>query len=328
MKKIEILSFLPIKIYICASHTLKNISFHVKELSKKKNISFRTRKFFMFSFSLIQNSKDFNKFENHIKDLFIIFNNRYENDHVRDSFLRIRENILSESLESEIFNFDEAENLILDKHIINQEIKKAIRDNSPFDIYFKKVISDLISSSSSSEKNKFDKLKENQYFCPELFQIINKKLYLYPLWTGHFLPKSRVCRDGKNTFIQYTRATNNAVENWFNQLKNNILTCSKKQNIKKRAYPSEFVSYSYNFLLAKYLKSYQSESNEFTEIKASRQDNEMWSFKKNKKSSFYSNKRNIDRDIDTKSIKSRDYKEIFENGSLFFCYNINNAICN
>lgn len=74
----------------------------------------------------------------------------------------------------------------------------------------------------------------NEYYCPELFELINKKLYIYPLWTGYFLPKTYSLVDNLLKDKQPTRLTNNCVENWFNQLKNNILMCSKKQNIKKK----------------------------------------------------------------------------------------------
>lgn len=89
-------------------------------------------------------------------------------------------------------------------------------------------------------------LQKNDNYCPGLFEIINEKLYLLPLWTGLLL-NDDTCNQ-ENT----SRITNNAVENWFGQLKNNIL-----QN--RKVMPSELVSSMYKRLLSKYFKFYNND---------------------------------------------------------------------
>lgn len=58
----------------------------------------------------------------------------------------------------------------------------------------------------------------NEYFAPELFNAIEKLMYLFPFWSGIFLQ-----REGK------TRDTNADVENWFGIVKSSIL--KKEKNL-------------------------------------------------------------------------------------------------
>ena len=56
---------------------------------------------------------------------------------------------------------------------------------------------------------------DNKYFSPPLFKIIHKELHSIPSWSGIMVQYKNI---GKRT-----RLSNNYVENWFGQLKNNIL---------------------------------------------------------------------------------------------------------
>lgn len=122
----------------------------------------------------------------------------------------------------------------------------------------------------------------NEFFCPELFEFIKKKLYIYPLWTGYFLPKNMRLNKMQITENQPTRMTNNPVENWFNQLKNNILMCSKKQTMKKKAMPSELCAFSYNYIIAKYIENYRTSNDNQAKIENFNKKipKEMWCYKK------------------------------------------------
>ena len=111
-------------------------------------------------------------------------------------------------------------------------------------------------------KTKSQELKIiNQYFFPELFSLIHKKLHLVPLWTGilikqcqnNMLEKNQI--QSTEPFLNITRLTNNPVENYFGHLKNNILM--KKKNLM----PSEVLGPIYQNLKSKYYQFYDSVSN-------------------------------------------------------------------
>lgn len=57
----------------------------------------------------------------------------------------------------------------------------------------------------------------NEFYCPKLFTIIASQLYLLPVWSGIIIYHQKIGYDTK------TRLSNNPVENWIGQLKNNIL---------------------------------------------------------------------------------------------------------
>ena len=98
-----------------------------------------------------------------------------------------------------------------------------------------------------SEKIKINKLNgciKNEYYAPQLFAILEEKLYLIPMWSGIMI-KSEL-----QNFKIKTRLTNNPVENWFGQVKNHILG-----KIKKRM-ASVLVTLLYKRLLSKYFEFY------------------------------------------------------------------------
>lgn len=90
---------------------------------------------------------------------------------------------------------------------------KNERERSPFEHYFKKKIATYSELLKVENNNNF--YAPNKYFSPALFEIIRDELYKIPLWSGIMIQHKNI---GKRT-----RLSNNYVENWFGQLKNNIL---------------------------------------------------------------------------------------------------------
>ena len=83
----------------------------------------------------------------------------------------------------------------------------------------------------------------NEYNCPDIFSILMDQMYLAPLWTGIMLQAETIGYENK------TRLSNNPVENWFSQVKNNML-------LKKKSSTSEIVSIFYKRLMAKYFMKF------------------------------------------------------------------------
>ena len=104
--------------------------------------------------------------------------------------------------------------------------KKSIKNNSPFSNYFNKLISNL---SMLLQQN--TRAKENPFYKPDIFQLIQKQLYLAPVWSGfflnaHFEQKREYYMSSYYEKKMPTKLENNRVENHFVNLKNGILILS------------------------------------------------------------------------------------------------------
>ena len=74
----------------------------------------------------------------------------------------------------------------------------------------------------------------NDFYCPELFKIIQDKLHLLPFWTGIMIKQGVAVLDYKKMLIsqsrirKLTRLDNNCVENRFGFIKRSILSGKDK----------------------------------------------------------------------------------------------------
>ena len=127
---------------------------------------------------------------------------------------------------------------------IDPDFKQQIKKSSPFEDYFSKKIKLYQDQLKIRIENNLNLgLKLNEFYCPSLFNLLFNKLYLLPLWSGIIIaPYINHCKID-------TRLTNNPVENWFSQVKNNIL-------LKKKVSTSEFTSTLYFRLLSDYYDNY------------------------------------------------------------------------
>ena len=101
---------------------------------------------------------------------------------------------------------------------VNNNSKKNLKQNSPFKLYFD---SQIKSYEISNESTHMEHDNLNEFYSPCLFNILRDQLYLIPLWSG-------IMVNGViNGYVTKTRLTNNPVENYFGQLKNNLLDNKK-----------------------------------------------------------------------------------------------------
>jgi hypothetical protein len=232
------------KLCLCAAHFLKMV---IRKLKNQK-CGDSTKKCFTFCFTLLQNSLTLEEFENHLKDVYIVFNSKKRNNLLVESSLRLKKALLFRNISklSDLTNIKDVSDPV---HVSrkNDKFKLSLASESPFTKYFTIKInyfSDLLKQYDMDCNN--NNLAKNENYCPALFEIINEKLYILPMWSGLLL------NHGSSNQVNATRITNNAVENWFGQLKNNIL-----QN--RKVMPSELVSSMYKRLLSKYFKFYNNE---------------------------------------------------------------------
>jgi hypothetical protein len=75
-----------------------------------------------------------------------------------------------------------------------------------------------INQYSNSKKSPTDEVfVDNEFFNQDLFEVLKERMFLLPIWSGIMIDENM----GK------TRLSNNPCENWFGQLKHNILKDSE-----------------------------------------------------------------------------------------------------
>jgi hypothetical protein len=94
------------------------------------------------------------------------------------------------------------------------------------------------------------------HYSPKLFNIIFQYIHLLPLWTGVIISIFPYFNLRNENF---TRLTNNYVENWFGQIKNNLL--------QKRSWmPSVVTSRMFRKIESEYEEKYKNENIELNKI--------------------------------------------------------------
>jgi len=256
-----------IKIYICATHFLKNLSKKAQALNGRNNITLA----FVYIFTLLQNAKDLSSFQAILKDVYIVLNNKNYDEQVASSFKKLRNqlrnrkfdcqdvqcfyhrknkddlNVLYEdsSIELEDDMIRECANCMTvfqeEKNIAN--LHKNLKQNSPFKEYFENYLC-LIKISMTQIEDSVQ-YRQNKFYSPVLFKLIKDQLHIVPLWTGIIIHKDLF------SYQVNTRLTNNPVEKWFGFLKHSLL--NKRKNVNA----SELISPVYKNLLVVFLQFYQ-----------------------------------------------------------------------
>lgn len=181
------------------------------------NVENGVRRAFIFAFALIQNSRTINEIDAFLYHIYTMFTSAKLTVDCRESIDKIRTAIRGKELNTNFIlqkrtpNERKRDYLFKEfRKVSHQAIdKKALKKCSPFHIYYQKIIHEFKSCIQS------DHLAKNEFYCPDLFNILANQLYLAPIWTGMMLKS----KDKQNR----ARLSNNPVENYFGQLKNNIL---------------------------------------------------------------------------------------------------------
>ncbi|CAF0932078.1 unnamed protein product [Brachionus calyciflorus] len=281
------------RIYLCSTHFLKSL---VKKV-KKFDISSKHKNLFIFCFSLLQNSLTIQQFENYLINIFNVFTNPYKSESVSHSLDTLRSEIRNRELNKLNFSDINCKSIPNDQgagefDIAMDETIETLKVKSPFSKYYQKVIEEWKIKIESN----IDCMR-NEFFEPRLFDLIKTQLYILPFWCGILLHDFK--QSTKNDFTKAikSRLSNNPVENYFGNLKHNVLPGLK-------LYPSEIISCILLRIKSKYFEFYFNDAkNKIVKNndKLSSQK-EKWSknFKKISK-----NKRNLKFEID--GIKEKGY---------------------
>ena len=202
----------------------------------------------------------------------------------------------------------------------------ALKKLSPFFKYFEKKI---IEFRKSMITNDSAGLSDNEFYSPPLFDILMGQLYLLPIWSGIMIHHKKIGYNIKS------RISNNPVENWFGQLKKNILRDDEivrvlnklKRNILFFYYklivlkgmPSSICSKIYNTLQAKFLEYETIKELYSKKKKTDRINMEQWN-KGNKRKrdgeSFYYNNHDFIKmgkgmKYEVESVESKEFIDVF-----------------
>ncbi len=311
-KKSFLNSSMPVSLYLCATHFLKNIIIKTNEILKLKktykafdqetSIKVKIKELFISYFTLLQNSVNITDFNNSLRDLYYIFSSKQKDNNFKVSYERITMNIYlrGNSVLSDVSKKDEENFVFIDEFkFILPENYAGIKLNSKFEAYYKAFINRI---EKSIVINIDPSAEDNEYYCPEILNIIKDKLYLMPLWSGVV-----VFRNGPVGYFE-TRLTNNPSEISFNHKRNSILKICKKNKLKRKVMPSEYISLTYSRLLSKYIQFYSNISKE-PSIKISlSNEKEKWHYNDanaKKESYFYGSNAsftNLNNDIISKGV--------------------------
>ena len=89
----------------------------------------------------------------------------------------------------------------------------------------------------------------NEYYRPDLFQLIVDQLHLMPLWSGVIIRLTGIQQ--KNEYLMnITRLSNNPVENHFGYIKKSLYG-------NRKVFPSEMAIKNFKMLKAKYTLHYE-----------------------------------------------------------------------
>ncbi|CAF0977548.1 unnamed protein product [Brachionus calyciflorus] len=269
----KIYNLMPVKVMICCTHFLKIIIVKLKKKLKQNEIF--CSKDFIFSFTLLQNSRSFKEFKDILIDLFYIYNSKFLSENLIERTIRIEQKI--KKREKDDLNFEisnESENSVF---LFEEFTIGSLKKDSPFTKYFNSLFLIHQKNLDLHEKSGF---LINKYYNPELFKLCEETLYILPLWTGILLSfENFKYGDG-------SRISNNPVEGHFNNLRNNILKINKKQKMIRKLMPSQYISRVFKYILFKYYEVFDSEYEKtFTQRALSRKTgdkfNEKWSHDNN-----------------------------------------------
>ena len=272
-------------LYLCSTHFLKSFINKVKPFKLNRH----QRRTIVYSFSLLQNCTTLSEFDYIFINVFNIYNNEFLNEKCRDSLTSVKK----ECFQREIYktqnidgiddpdSIEAAKDKILiksDNVVFEFEAERLVLcTNSPFSNRFNQILNTCISLLPTKNINNN---KNNPYYNPKLFQLIVDQLYIMPLWTGVMIKR---CQLKYRYCEQFTRLTNNPVENWFKILKHNIL-------LKKKVAPSELSIAIYKYVNSKVNKHYQN-----ILIKKKNKENELTSNNKTIIEKWKSKKKEIPR---------------------------------
>lgn len=215
---------MPKKAYLCASHFIKNVVNDAKKVLKlKKYISrmndetiykIRIMKTFIYSFTLLQTSTNIEEFDENIKNIYLIFNSEFKSEGIVEIILILRKQMSQRNDLIEIYEKYVETSISSDDFIFNnRETKSRIKELSPFELYYNNLFKSLGNNMTNAQAPE----ENNEFYFPQLFEVIKRRLYMMPLWSCVI-----VFREGPiGGFVDHI--TNNAAELNIKHTRNSLL---------------------------------------------------------------------------------------------------------
>ena len=271
-KSISIGNSMKVVLHLCGAHFLKMIVKKVKNIKKykedlkegkeayrcmKKNKNLQ--KSFIFAFTILQNSTKLDDFIENFIHVHNIYNIKYHSKKITDSLRSIKKQLIeregeilsikTESIEPDlIFQKEEDKYHEYAKYnSFDKNDESSLKKKSMFDSFFKMLLKQIAENTLNDPSVK---LIANEFYCPEMFKIIAEYLYALPLWSLLSIGRWQQINP---KFDLTKNLTNNAVENWFDQVKNGILQT-------KVSMPSLHASKMDNKIEAEYELHYRNEN--------------------------------------------------------------------
>ena len=212
---------------LCAVHFLKLIISKVRKIKKfqSEENNKKIQNAFIFAFTLLQNATTVEDFSTNLKYVYSIFNSRHITKDYLLSEVAVKAQLINRnstviSLENEM-DEDRYKYVKSKEHMIiidDDFCENSLKQSSPFKIYFDKLIKQHAKNIKISEEKK-ENIKNNFYFCPEMFNILIDYIYIIPFWNGIILNHWKLLNPSYKSSIK-ARLDNNPVENHIKQIKN------------------------------------------------------------------------------------------------------------
>jgi hypothetical protein len=277
-KRAAIFSVLNVRLYLCCAHFLKLVIKRCKKIKVEKSV----KTFFIYCFTLLQNSVNIDIFKQNLSNIAILFNSVNETKRVSNALEALEKEIRRRELYTELSDYyplveDNTKKLLL---TTDPKMEDNLKENSPFKAYFDSFVTEILGKGPDECSS-----KTNKYHSKQLYEIISEFYYIMPLWTGIIINMWESIYANRENL---TRLSNNPVENWFKILKNNIL--------KHRSKPSQHTTKVFKHLVTDYFKLYNVQETgtpQSIQLKkdSTKEQEEKWSgkneTKKRKKSIYY-----------------------------------------
>lgn len=186
------------------------------------NAANKTKRAFVFAFAFLLNSTTISQIDEYLYHIYVVFNSQRLDGVCLDSIVSLGSAIQGSTLDLKYIlqvpsPEEKMRNDLFNELTKNSKINsdQALKKRSPFYIYYEARISEI--QKKLPNRTDLQNFELNEFYCPPLFEILRKRLYLLPIWSGVIIHNSNIGYKCK------TRLSNNPVENWFGQLKRNIL---------------------------------------------------------------------------------------------------------
>lgn len=200
LKDVYVRSTTFITIHLCCAHFMKMV---INDISRFSKNSLQHKLFTELIASAIT-MKSIESLENWFRDVCVLLSSEMYDTNAKKAHF----SLLLLCCDGETYSHEE---LTVDEIDDNDDLNGPLYKSSPYYKLFKRIHESSVQNNAKAEKENI-----NEYYNPEFLEVILTKYVPYcPLWTGLHLPHT------------VERISNSVVENYFGNVKRNVL-CNEK----------------------------------------------------------------------------------------------------